>query len=124
MKKVTGKGKFVNNLNELKDSYDIAGVFRSLSQLKLSNLIKDTRNPSAEEVSQQFKLTQEYLKVASFFMQLTELNDSIIKYLREKNTAIEAQKRKNSEVCLRVEEAKKMFAAACCALQEIKDVLL
>mgnify|MGYP000898322401 FL=1 len=33
--------KFVNDLNALKDSYDIAGVFRSLSQLKLSSLVKE-----------------------------------------------------------------------------------
>lgn len=78
---------------------------------------------------QQFKLTEQYLKVAGFFMQLTQLNDRIIRntrskedYLREKNDAIEKQKRRNIEICMRVDEGKKQFVEACMSLQKVKEV--
>ena len=61
--------------------------------------------------------------------QLTQLNDRIIRntrskedYLREKNDAIEKQKRRNIEICMRVDEGKKQFVEACMSLQKVKEV--
>ena len=56
------KVEYLEDYKNLRDSFDPENMLKSMGRIQSSDLLKN-KNPSAEEISQQFRMTKDYMGI-------------------------------------------------------------